>query len=316
MGPNFCSHLLTGSCFSKLQSAGGPRAKWLRHLLELARLRGARGLCLPPTHPLLSCAICLEVKQNIFPLCKGPSFLNFSPPFLLKKENHLLGYKRLLPSELLQGFQDFQCPALAAGRGLLPGWVCPGQVPSPPHLRLERTLEATEAELPWTLCGGAVHLSCSDLRVPRSPQTSLPSTGQWDLWGRLEQVRPVGSGTAPAHRTRSPCTANPAPVTPRSPGPHTCRCSPLQDSSPSAPQISQIVTPLSQQPPSDPVQKPRMPQLPVPNGPPNEASFGLTPLPCPPSSRPFSGPHFPSGLFSGLRSFLLWASKSLSVNRG
>lgn len=60
----------------------------------------------PASHPpLLSCAICLEVKQNILPLCKGPSFLNFFSPFLLKKENRLLGCKRLLSSEILQGVQ-------------------------------------------------------------------------------------------------------------------------------------------------------------------------------------------------------------------
>lgn len=39
MSPNFYSHLLTGSCFSKLQAAGGPGAKWLLHLLELACTR-------------------------------------------------------------------------------------------------------------------------------------------------------------------------------------------------------------------------------------------------------------------------------------
>lgn len=74
MGPNFCSHLLTGSCFSKPQSAGGPRArglraKGLRHLLKLARLWGPGTVPASPHPPQpLSCRICLGVKQYIFPL--------------------------------------------------------------------------------------------------------------------------------------------------------------------------------------------------------------------------------------------------------
>lgn len=86
MGPNFCSHLLTGSCFSKLQSAGGPLAKRLRLLLGL---EGSRDPRIVPAHPPPPrCAWRLNRTSTPLPtaaLCKGSSFFNVFPFFLKRK---------------------------------------------------------------------------------------------------------------------------------------------------------------------------------------------------------------------------------------
>lgn len=65
--------LLTGSCFSKLQSAGRPRAKALRHLLKLAWLCGRENL--PASrHPLLLPRRTLLEVNQCFSLWKASSF--------------------------------------------------------------------------------------------------------------------------------------------------------------------------------------------------------------------------------------------------
>lgn len=75
----------------------------------------ARKLCLPRTRPLLSCRICLEVKQDFSPLCKGSSFLNVFPVFLKRKTIYwsVRGSSPLKFFKVCRALPDFLCPALA-----------------------------------------------------------------------------------------------------------------------------------------------------------------------------------------------------------
>lgn len=158
----------------------------------------------------------------------------------------------------------------------------PGQVFSPPSLRLEQAAEATEAGplgTPWWGCPQTSPPPASDLRVACSPRTRSPRRGEGEivgqvpcLWGCLEEVSPVGSSSALASPHTLSGLPGPTPagiVLPRTapPVPHKCL---------------QIVTPLSQQPPGDPVQKSGKPQLPAPSWPPDEYALGPHPssLPC------------------------------------
>lgn len=114
MSPNFYSHLLTGSCFSKLQAAGGLRANRLLHLLELA-CTGDHKL-----HPHLSPFSCKFAQRlNItFSVHKVSSFYNFLF-FLSNRENHLLGGQRL-PSSFFFPPKFFKNV-----------WRCPHSLPCP-----------------------------------------------------------------------------------------------------------------------------------------------------------------------------------------
>lgn len=124
MGPNFCSHLLTGSCFSKLQSAGGRRAKGLRHLLKLGQLCGPRDCACPTPHSSLPVGFAWRLNST-FSLWRGSSFSSFLF-FLRGKTTYWKRETFLYPLSFFRVFRAFAArPALpCVGHVLQPlSWV-------------------------------------------------------------------------------------------------------------------------------------------------------------------------------------------------